>query len=134
MKHHGTFEQGPIRPPSEASSLLLRVNRNCPWNRCTFCSIYKKEKFSLRPVQDLLDEIDSLYRMVGALDSGNLQEQKTLAATDEHAFFAARSWHASGMKSIFLQDADSLTIPPENLIRILLHIKLRFPQVERITS
>ena len=26
-----TFEQGPIRPPNEARSLLLRVARNCPW-------------------------------------------------------------------------------------------------------
>ena len=35
------FEQGPIRPPSEAASLLVRVTRNCPWNRCTFCPVYK---------------------------------------------------------------------------------------------
>jgi len=26
------FEQGPIRPPSEADSLLIRVTRNCLWN------------------------------------------------------------------------------------------------------
>ena len=31
MTYRG-FEQGPIRPPSEAHSLLLRVTRNCPWN------------------------------------------------------------------------------------------------------
>ena len=35
------FEQGPIRPPSERHSLLVRVPRNCPWNRCTFCGLYK---------------------------------------------------------------------------------------------
>ena len=35
------YELGPIRPPSEAHSLLIRVTRNCPWNRCTFCSTYK---------------------------------------------------------------------------------------------
>jgi radical SAM superfamily enzyme YgiQ (UPF0313 family) len=34
------FEQGPIRPPSEATSLLVRVVRNCPWNRCAFCPVY----------------------------------------------------------------------------------------------
>ncbi len=41
------FEQGPIRPPSEAYSLLLRVTRNCPWNRCEFCHIYKGKMLAL---------------------------------------------------------------------------------------
>jgi len=39
------FEQGPIRPPSEAYSLLLRLTRNCPWNRCSFCRVYKTKNF-----------------------------------------------------------------------------------------
>ena len=38
------YEQGPIRPPSEAGSLLLRVTRNCPWNRCQFCPVYKGDR------------------------------------------------------------------------------------------
>ena len=46
------FEQGPIRPPSEVYSLLHRVTRNCPWNRCEFCDTYKGEKFSLRTVEE----------------------------------------------------------------------------------
>ena len=35
------FEQGPILPPSEAESLLIRLTRNCPWNKCLFCPVYK---------------------------------------------------------------------------------------------
>lgn len=27
------FEIGPIRPPSESSSLLIRVTRGCHWNK-----------------------------------------------------------------------------------------------------
>ena len=43
------FETGIYRPPSEggSSSLLLRFTRNCPWNHCAFCSMYKGEKFQL---------------------------------------------------------------------------------------
>ena len=51
------FEQGPIRPPNEARSLLLRLTRNCPWNRCLFCPVYKKRKFSLRPIDDIKQDI-----------------------------------------------------------------------------
>ena len=52
------FELGPIRPPSEARSLLLRITRNCPWNKCTFCGLYKHEKFSIRPVDHVKLDID----------------------------------------------------------------------------
>ena len=48
------FEQGPIRPPSEARSLLVRVIRNCAWNRCTFCPVYKRSKASTRPLENVL--------------------------------------------------------------------------------
>jgi radical SAM superfamily enzyme YgiQ (UPF0313 family) len=44
MDNYLGFELGPIRPPSEANSLLLRVTRNCPWNKCEFCTIYKEGK------------------------------------------------------------------------------------------
>jgi radical SAM superfamily enzyme YgiQ (UPF0313 family) len=39
-----------------------------------------------------------------------------------------------GMKSIFLQDANTLVIKPDNLVAILQHIRQAFPQVERVTS
>lgn len=137
MSSYQGFEQGPIRPPSEASSLLLRVTRNCPWNRCTFCSVYKKQKFSLRPVADVIEDIDLVHRFVTQLQAGdnprNLAAQN-LTPSENSAFMAALSWLEEGMQSIFLQDADSLVIRPENLIAILRHIKLRFPRVERITS
>ncbi len=137
MHAYQGFEQGPIRPPSEAASLLLRVNRNCPWNRCTFCSIYKKQKFSLRPVADVIADIDTIHRFVTELQSGNFAPQviaRSVVPEEQAAFHAARSWLSEGMESIFLQDADSLVIRPENLTTILRHIKTRFPQVERITS
>ena len=61
------FEQGPIRSPSEAYSLLIRVTRNCPWNRCSFCPVYKGTKFSRRPVEHVKRDIDAVYRQVETL-------------------------------------------------------------------
>ena len=58
------FEQGPIRPPSEARSLLVRVTRNCPWNRCDFCPVYKGKKFSMRTVEEIKRDIDTVREMV----------------------------------------------------------------------
>jgi hypothetical protein len=139
------FEQGPIRPPSEAASLLIRVTRNCPWNRCTFCPVYKGQTFSLRPIDHVLKDIDTIHRFVifireHAGQSGKISREDitSLSALSEPgertALNAALHWAASGMCSIFLQDANSLIIKPERLLTILGHLKDCFPWVERITS
>jgi len=138
------FEQGPIRPPSEAGSLLIRVTRNCPWNRCAFCTAYKEQRFSLRPVEEVLQDIASVHRYVMALrqeaqESGRLSPDAALrwlgeAEPDRAALYAARHWLAAGAESIFIQDADSLIIKPERLLTILKFLRERFPWVRRITS
>jgi len=139
------FEQGPIRPPSEANSLLIRLTRNCPWNQCTFCRVYKKGKFSLRPVDHIIKDIDILHgyiegvkRIVAPGGVADSQIMNTLYNSfeekDRMAFNAAVSFYASGMRSIFLQDANSLIMKPDDLIFVLEHIKNRFPDVDRITS
>lgn len=139
------FELGPIRPPSEAYSLLVRITRNCPWNQCSFCGLYKGKKFSLRPKEHILKDIDIIKKCIDVLketDSSSidnrrslaLQLEKTLGANNDLAYRCATSWYMSGMKSIFLQDANSLVIKPNNLVEILNYIKASFPSVERITS
>jgi len=139
------FEQGPIRPPSEAESLLIRITRNCPWNHCTFCPVYKGKKFSLRPATHVKQDIDAVARHIAAIVgmrdvAGQVTRdaihdyRATLAPADYSAFHAALNWYACGMRSIFLQDGNSLIIPPEELIDILTHLKNRFPMINRITS
>lgn len=134
MDAYRGFEQGPIRPPSEADSLLLRLTRNCPWNRCTFCSVYKKRKFSLRPVEDIIRDIDTIHEFTSELQQGRLPATNDLNQEEKYAFQVARNWVSAGMTSVFLQDADSLVLKPEQTIRILGHIRKLFPTVERITS
>ncbi len=139
------FEVGPIRPPSEASSLLLRLTRNCPWNKCKFCGLYKGEKFSIRPVGHVIRDIDLLKQFVddiheismkpaqeASLELSALEDR--LSENDWMAYHSALNWVRSGMTSIFLQDANSLIMKPEDLIRVLKHLRASFPQVERITS
>ena len=58
-------EIGPIRPPSESDSLLIRVTRGCHWNKCYFCGLYKSMSFSMRPIDEIIDDIrqqSELYR------------------------------------------------------------------------
>ena len=144
-KTYQGFEQGPIRPPSEAYSLLIRVSRNCPWNRCTFCATYGGTKFSVRPLEDVIKDIDSVYRHVETLKSiadltGRISQEDLRGALndveqgEQDAFYAAVNWYACGMESVFIQDANSLIIKPADLVEILLKIRKCFPWVERITS
>ena len=139
------FEVGPIRPPSEATSLLLRITRNCPWNKCKFCGLYKGEKFSIRPVRhvvkdiDLIkkcvDEIQRMIKQSGGEIHGELKEfQNRLSENERLAFHFALNWFRGGMKSVFLQDANSLVVKPDSLVEILEYIRKTFPQIERITS
>ena len=139
------FELGPIRPPSEAHSLLLRITRNCPWNKCRFCCLYRGETFSIRPVEHVIRDIDTIRHYVGEVDritqqpgGGDRWDLFALSAgkpeSVQMAMHMALNWIRSGMKSVFLQDANSLVVKPDDLVKILDHLCRTFPQIERITS
>ncbi|MEG1931400.1 MAG: hypothetical protein RR131_09725, partial [Anaerovorax sp.] len=55
-----TFRIGPIRPPSEANSLLLQVTSGCTWNKCQFCELYKKSRFKAYSVESIKEDIDAM--------------------------------------------------------------------------
>jgi len=140
------FEQGPIRPPSEAESLLIRVTRNCPWNRCEFCPVYKGARFSVRSADHVKRDIDQIHLILDKMhqaspagfthpDPGRMEDIADPGEPgNRQALQAALHWMNSGMQSIFIQDANSLILKPGELIDILTHLKQRFPWVRRITS
>ncbi len=140
------FEQGPIRPPSEAYSLLIRVTRNCPWNQCTFCPVYKGTKFSGRPVEHVKRDIDLVWEQVEIIrslvdENGKVSRSKINQLTGNKdlekspAFVAAFNWYFVGdLKSVFIQDANSFVIKSLEFVEILNYLKKRFPQIERITT
>ena len=142
-----SFEQGPIRPPSEARSLLIRVTRNCPWNKCAFCHSYRNAKFSLRSVMDIKQDIqtmkkvtDEIHALSWKLGEGGHVSGKVADAVWQQgwhyddSFRSIAAWLYYGGESIFLQDANSLILKTEDLVDILSYLKGTFPSIKRITS
>ena len=139
-----SLELGPIRPPSEASSLLLRVTRNCSWNRCKFCHIYKGKRFELRPVEDIKQDILTVKAIQdklkeAALKAGYGGQIETAAASIlnnplSETHFNIALWLYHGGTSAFLQDANTLIMPTPDLVEVIKFLKKTLPSITRITS
>lgn len=140
------FEQGPIRPPSEAGSLLLRFTRNCPWNRCTFCPVYEGRPFTRRSLAEITGDIDAAASVLDHLATlssrmgygGRLTREVAGAAlSDPSLSDQARHvvlWAMAGKGTVFIQDANSLVLETDVLVKALHHLRERIPGVQRITS
>lgn len=138
------FEQGPIRPPSEAASLLLRLTRNCTWNKCVFCPTYKDQTFSRRSLDEIKKDIDTVREMVRlvrgySVESGfdgtvNRKVLEHFYTTGNYNMFHVAMWLHDGAGTVFFQDANSLIMKTVDLIDILKYLKERLPSVERVTS
>ena len=100
-----SYDFPPFRPPSEANSLLLRVTRGCPWNRCAFCSMYKGMKFEIRGLEEILGDIEL---------AGDL--------------------YGDRVRTVFIGDSNSLVAKTEMLVKVLNTLFSSFPRVERVTS
>jgi radical SAM superfamily enzyme YgiQ (UPF0313 family) len=145
------FETGIYRPPSEGGSysLLLRITRNCPWNKCTFCGMYKNEKFMLRSSEEIKKDIDSVSAIRNELKSisrelgfgGELNRDVVIkmikrnpSLNRNHGFSMVLDWLFSGGKTAFLQDANTLMMKSEKLVDILKYLRKTFPSLDRVTS
>jgi len=109
------YELPPIRPPSEAYSLLVRVMRGCPWNYCTFCAVYKgyPRKDIIRSVAEVKDDIDELRIAVDGMH---------------------RRGYEGEPRTAFLADSNAIVIKTEDLIEIVRYLYQVFPSLERLTS
>jgi radical SAM superfamily enzyme YgiQ (UPF0313 family) len=141
------FEQGPIRPPSEAASLLIRVTRNCPWNKCAFCHTYRGSKFELRSVDDVKKDIQAMKDIADVItglsrkwDQRGLVNREVLRQIYNSKEFyndftyTVAAWLYFGGENVFLQDANSLILKTADLVAILDFLREKFPQIKRITS
>jgi histone acetyltransferase (RNA polymerase elongator complex component) len=140
------IEQGPIRPPSEARSLLFRLTRNCPWNRCLFCPVYKGQEFSRRSVEEIKREIDVVGDMIDEIHDfswrlgyGGTVSGRVLSRLLSEANFTVMHrqiahWLYFGEGSVFLQDANSLILDTEDLAEVLRYLRHRISDIQRITT
>jgi len=146
-----SFAIGAYRPPSEggSASLLLRVSENCPWNRCTFCEMYKGHRFVYRPVAEITADIDrvaamrdelaavsSKLGMGGAitreLGSALLAQSRDLVG--DPSFVTVFNWLAAGAGTAFLQDADSMSMRPREFMAMLKHLRQTLFSLTRVTT
>ncbi|OGO03784.1 MAG: hypothetical protein A2Y72_07060 [Chloroflexi bacterium RBG_13_53_26] len=157
------FELGPIRPPSEGRdrSLLIRATRNCPWNRCQFCTVYKGQKFQYRSVAEIKEDIDAAHALSeelrtaswrlglgGRIDRVVLDEvmngSSSLHSSDSpdpdgqelhtNCLVNVANWLASGGQTAFLQDADTPIMRTPELVEVLEYLVKSFPSIQRVTS
>jgi radical SAM superfamily enzyme YgiQ (UPF0313 family) len=96
------YEGNCIRPPPEASSILLQVTVGCSHNKCTFCGTYKDIRFRIKENDIILSDI----------------------------LFASK--YMKGQDRVFLMDGDALIIPQKRLLWILERIQEHLPWVKRV--
>ena len=99
--------EGPIyRPPSEADSLLIQATVGCPYNKCTFCMVYKKgPPFKIRPVEEICEDMVFAKRMSG-----------------------------QNVRRIFFPAGNTIVMPTPDLSKICGFATEQFHDLERITE
>ncbi|NPV92957.1 MAG: radical SAM protein [Firmicutes bacterium] len=100
MRYEGTV----YRPPSEANSLLIQATIGCPHNKCTFCGMYKKKKFRVRPVEEIKEDL-----------------------------LSARDHYGPGVQTLFFPDGNTIVMKTDDLVEVIEYARSLFPYLERIT-
>jgi hypothetical protein len=107
--------------------------------------VYKGEKFSLRDVQevkediqsarDIADEIKALSWRLG--ESGNVTNAVMTYILNNHHSYSYQNvaiWLYHGTGECFLQDADNLIVKTKDLVEILAFLREKFPELTRVTT
>lgn len=94
-----------FRPPSEADALILQATLGCSWNRCTYCNMYRTKRFRVRPLGDVLADLDEAADAVGP-----------------------------EVEKLFVADGDALTMPMDHWRPLLAAARDRFPRLRRVSA
>lgn len=93
-----------FRPPSEARSYILQATLGCSWNNCTYCHMYRDKTFTVRPLQEVLADI----QMAGERFGPRVQK-------------------------VFVADGDALVMPLSHWVPILRALRKVFPGLRQVS-
>ena len=133
------FRIGPIRPPSEANSLLIQVTNGCTWNKCRFCRLYRHTKFKAYSADSIRSDIDNIaywaqrvrkYERKGSPNDGSpavgwdidgINAELSAIADDEErqCMYTVANWLIAGGENVFLQDGNSTALSSGRLTPML---------------
>lgn len=92
-----------FRPPSEAESLIVQVTLGCSHNACTFCAMYRNKRYSVRPLDEVREEILEAARQTPAVTR------------------------------VFLGDGDAMAAPAPYLAEVLRCLRAALPALRRVS-
>ena len=98
------YEGDVYRPPSEAYSLIIQLTIGCARNTCTFCNMYKGKKFRIRPLDEVVRDLEECAVLYG-----------------------------SQVRRIFLADGDAMIVKTSDLLFVLEKAFALFPRLERVS-
>ncbi len=92
-----------FRPPAEANNIIIQVTLGCSYNNCSFCSMYKSKDYTVRTLEDVYDDIDTMASLYPKSNK------------------------------VFLADGDALSLSSEHLLTILKYLQNKFPKLRRVS-
>lgn len=92
------------RPPSEADALIVQATIGCSWNACTYCDMYSDKTYRVRPLAEVLEDLDAAARVVG-----------------------------DRVEKLFVADGDALGMPMDHWRPLLDRARRVFPRLRRVS-
>jgi radical SAM superfamily enzyme len=108
--------------------------------------VYKRSTFSRRSVAEIKEDIKTITEIIKELKALSWQVGSNGQIDDaviskvfhqagySHAYRNVAAWMYYQEYTVFLQDANNLVLPTEDLVEVLTFLKQEIPQVTRITS